>query len=81
MRSDISSESLNMPRSESFADLNLDHHIGTTPSSTRIRSNFGKNMDNDLTSPAKPFGLGKSEFFSKVMMLFFYKFNYDIFFI
>lgn len=45
-----------MPRSESFADLNLDH-IGSTPS--RLRASFGKNADSDLTSPGKPFGLGE----------------------
>lgn len=57
MRLDTSLESLNMPRSESFADLNSDH-LGPTPPSSRIRANFGKNIDADLTSPSKPFGLG-----------------------
>lgn len=57
MRFDTSSENLNMPRSESFADLNSDH-LGPTPPSSKIRSSFGKNIDADLTSPSKPFGLG-----------------------
>lgn len=46
-----------MPRSESFADLNLDH-IGSTPPS-RLGRSFGKNLDSDLTAPGKQFGLGK----------------------
>lgn len=53
MRLDMSTESLNMARSESVTDLNSD--VLTTPNTIRTR-NFGKDPD---TSPSKPFGLSK----------------------
>lgn len=49
----MSTESLNMTRSESVTDLNSD--ILSTPNTIRTR-NFVKDPD---ASPSKPFGLGK----------------------
>lgn len=55
MRLDMSSESLNMSRSESVTELNSDL---TTPISMRTRT-FSKDSD---VSPSKPFGLGNLVF-------------------
>lgn len=49
----MSSESLNMSRSESVTELNSEL---STPSSIRSRSTFSKDPD---ISPSKTFGLGK----------------------
>lgn len=54
MRLDMSSESLNMSRSESVTELNSE--LLSTPSSIRSRSSFSKDPD---ISPSKSFGLGK----------------------
>lgn len=52
MRLDLSTESLNIPRSESVTDLNSEP-LGGLP--LRSRSSFGKDPD---ATPLKPFGLG-----------------------
>ena len=49
----MSTESLNMPRSESVSELNSD--IISNMTTLRSRTSFGK----DAISPSKPFGLGK----------------------
>ncbi|XP_017772629.1 PREDICTED: kinesin-like protein KIF13B isoform X2 [Nicrophorus vespilloides] len=55
MRLDMSTESLNMSRSESVSDLNSE--FGSTPN--RSRSCFGKESE---VSPSKPFGLARPTF-------------------
>lgn len=52
MRLDFSTESLNIPRSESVSELNSEP-LGGLP--LRSRTSFGKDPD---ATPPKPFGLG-----------------------
>ncbi|XP_031336617.1 kinesin-like protein KIF13B isoform X5 [Photinus pyralis] len=56
MRLDLSTESLNIPRSESVTDLNSEP-LGGLP--LRTRSSFGKDPD---ATPPKPFGLARPTF-------------------
>ncbi|KAK5639247.1 hypothetical protein RI129_011739 [Pyrocoelia pectoralis] len=56
MRLDLSTESLNIPRSESVTDLNSEPLAGLP---LRSRSSFGKDPD---ATPSKPFGLARPTF-------------------
>ena len=60
MRFDMSTDSLNVTRSESVTDLNSE--LSGLPHPRRASVGHARNEENFLTTPPKPFGIGKQFF-------------------